>query len=241
MAKSGDYLNASNDASQIDVIQAWKNQQKIVERGLADRVPSETTVVAPVEEEQGPVYGPEPAPTSYVQLIAEKLYQLPVALNRLKGVDEASLASQEEVNKQVKSFVDGLNGLSFGPGTANKVLNTIAKFQMQVSEIGALSHDLALARLKEIRSEFGAIFMEAADSAEFHLGLKPGTYSDVVKERFDRFYESLIVNVATEFKKDQDGLVLLLDLSDTQKRLAREEKRKMTYTLRVLPMLHEES
>ncbi|WP_133135352.1 hypothetical protein [Legionella rowbothamii] len=226
MAKSGDYLNASNDASQIDVIQAWKNQQKIVERGLADRVPSETTVVAPVEEEQGPVYGPEPAPTSYVQLIAEKLYQLPVALNRLKGVDEASLASQEEVNKQVKSFVDGLNGLSFGPGTANKVLNTIAKFQMQVSEIGALSHDLALARLKEIRSEFGAIFMEAADSAEFHLGLKPGTYSDVVKERFDRFYESLIVNVATEFKKDQDGLVLLLDLSDTQKRLAREEKRK---------------
>lgn len=226
MVKGGDYLNAPNEASQIDVIQAWKEQQKIVERGLADRVPSETVVVATVEEEQGPVYGPEPEPTSYVQLIAEKLYQLPVALNRLKGVEEADLASKEEVNKQIKSFVDGLNGLSFGPGTANKVLNTIAKFQMQISEIGALSHDLALARLKEIRSEFGAVFMEAADSAEFHLGLKPGTYSDVVKERFDRFYESLIVNVSTEFKKDQDGLVLLLDLSDTQKRLAREEKRK---------------
>ncbi|MFJ1267732.1 hypothetical protein ACD661_04055 [Legionella lytica] len=227
MTNSGDYLKASNEASQIDVIQAWKEQQKIVERGLADRVPAETPVVVDaVEEEQGPVYGPEPEPKSYVQLIAEKLYQLPVALNRIKGVDEASLASEEEVNKQVKSFVDGLNGLSFGPGTANKVLNTIAKFQMQISEIGTLSHDLALARLKEIRSEFGAIFMEAADSAEFHLGLKAGTYSDVVKARFDRFYESLIVNVSTEFKKDQDGLILLLDLSDTQKRLAREVKRK---------------
>ncbi|CAM4494124.1 MAG: hypothetical protein LEGION0403_FIIPPAGN_00492 [Legionella sp.] len=225
MAKSGDYLNAPNEASQIDVIQAWKDQQKIVERGLADRAPSETTVAIAVEE-QGPEDGPEPKPISYVQLIAEKLYQLPVALNRLNGVDDVSLDSKEEVNKQIKSFVDGLNGLSFGPGTANKVLNTIAKFQMQVSEIGALSHALALARLKEIRSEFGAIFMEAADSAEFHLGLKPGAYSDVVKERFDRFYEALIVNVSTEFKKDQDGLALLLDLSDSQKRLTREENRK---------------
>ncbi len=232
MEKSEKYLTASNERPQIDVVQAWKDQQKIVERGLADRVPpSETVATTEVaqEVEQAPAVNPVQAPVPnsyYVQLIAEKLYQLPVALNRLKGVEEASLASEEQINKQIKGFVDGLDGLSFGPGSAKKVLNTIAKLQMQLSEIGALSHDLAIARLKEIRSEFGAIFLEAADSAEFHLGLKPGTYSDTVKERFDRFYESLIVNVSTEFEKDQDGLILLLDLSDTQKRLAREEKRK---------------
>ena len=249
MTKSSSYLTASNEAPQIDVIQAWKDQQKIVERGLASpkvspsEVAEDTVEVAEdtvevvegtVEVVEGTVevvqapqqQAPAPQKTEYVQLIAEKLYQLPVALNRLKGVDNASLSSDEEVKKQIKSFVDGLNGLSFGPGSANKILNTITKFQMQISEIGALSHDLAMARLKEIRSEFGAIFMEAADSAEFHLGLKPGTYADVVKERFDRFYESLIVNVSTEFKRDQDGLALLLDLSDTQKRLAREEKRQ---------------
>ncbi|HGF1461868.1 TPA: Dot/Icm T4SS effector SidH [Legionella pneumophila] len=161
--------------------------------------------------------------TSYLQLIAESLYQIPVKLNKLKAEPDTPEPSKEEIDANVKAFVEGLNGLSFGPGSVKKILSTAAKLQMQLSDIGKEGRELTMGRLKEIQAEFGTILMAAADNAEFHLGLKPGTYSRTVSERFEKFYSSLIVNLPLE--KDQTGLELLIDTTSTQKRLAREMER----------------
>lgn len=161
--------------------------------------------------------------TSYLQLIAESLYQIPVKLNKLKAEPDTPEPSKEEIDANVKAFVEGLNGLSFGPGSVKKILTTAAKLQMQLSDIGKEGRELTMGRLKEIQAEFGTILMAAADNAEFHLGLKPGTYSRTVSERFEKFYSSLIVNLPLE--KDQTGLELLIDTTSTQKRLAREMER----------------
>lgn len=230
----GEYVKTTKYSSEPivskpDIIAAWQAQQELVNTILHPQPqpqkiaePEESKVASERLNHPLPQTASKTAESGYVQLIAEQLYQLPIALNRFKHNGKSSSPSKAEVDAQIKEFVEGLNGLSFGPGSAKKVLNTLSKLQIQLSEIGFLSRDIAMSHLKEIRSEFGILFMEAADNVEFHLGLKPGTYSAVVNERFEQFYRALLVNLP--FHEEQTGLELL-DLTTIQKRLAREDER----------------
>lgn len=234
----GDYLKTSAKVAVIapderNIIQEWNEQQELVKKAVEPEEFLQALPENPIPHTPEPLKAKlensnnsEALDTISIQLIAEKLYQIPIALTQIKNG-----ASPQEVDKQiidanVQAFVNGLNDLSFGPKSAKKILKTITKLQIQLSDIGFLSRELAITRLKEIRSEFGTILIAAADDTEFHLGLKPGTYSSVVSDRFDKFYTALVVNMPLE--KEQTGLELLIDLTSTQKRLLREEERLET-------------
>jgi len=230
----GDYIKQDKDRieEKPDIIIAWQQQQELVKRAMS---------IAPKQQDDSPSLTPSsltsnatPTTTqpfsegnkSYLELIAESLYQVPIQLNKLQFAPEPN---PEETAKKIKEFVDGLNSLTYyfdkipSPDTIQKILTAQAKVQIQISEIAKLGLQLTFGHLKEIQSEFSTLLLEAADKIEFNLGLKPGTYSNIVSERFNKFYSSLIANLP--FEKDQTGLELLIDATSTQKRLTRELER----------------
>ncbi|RUR12705.1 hypothetical protein [Legionella sp. km772] len=212
----GDYLQSSQPPTVVekDVLTLWKEQQEVVRRGLSSLPRPPVEVEKPVSVDKAPK-------PSYVRLIAEALYKVPQPLERLNADQPLAPPSSQQQEEQINAFVERLNGLSFNPESIDAILAATSKLQKKLNEIGTGSRELVMDNLKEIRSEFGYIFMAAAAKAEFELGLKPGTYSTVVRGHFDRFYESLISNLPLE--KDQTGLELIIDVSHTKKLLAKEK------------------
>ena len=207
----------------LDYVELWKEQQAIVQGFLSPSTPKPESVLEPEPEapEVPPIVPPEKG--SMVRLIAEALYKIPSVLETVsdKLVPSAEKDAQTEAN--IKAFVQGLDGLSFGPDSVKKIISTLSKVEMQLSDIGASGREAVLARLQGIRSELGFVLMAATDETELNLGLKPGTYSSTVSQRFDLFYDSLINN--TPLEKAQQALELMIDVTHTQKRLHREEER----------------
>jgi hypothetical protein len=245
----GDYLKTPQKSSitqkkaDVDIIAAWRAQQAVVQLGLtpvkdkaqstpalAVAPPSPTSEIptTPATMPPEPAALEKPKETNYVQLIAEQLYQIPVALNKLKEKATPLSPSQEKkikkiTDKKIKNFVDSLSGLSFGAGTAQNVLNAIQEVQVQISEMAKQGRELTMSNLKEIKSVLGAPLIIAADNAEFHLGLRAGAYSKVVNDRFDNFFSTLLVNLPIE--EDAEALDLLLSTGTLEKRKAHEVAR----------------
>lgn len=225
----GDYLKPSEPKAAVeaekDFVAIWNAQQELVRSFFSpsSSQPEPETVIESLHEENG--LEPSELPkTPLVQIIAKALYNIPLAFEQKKENSSPSPEKQQQAQANIQSFVEGLDGLSFGPNSVKKILSALSTLQIQLSEIGVNGRDATLVHLKEIRSELGFIFMAAADEAEFNLGLKPGTYSSIVSDRFNLFYESLISNMPLE--KDQFALELIVDVTHMQKRVQREEERR---------------
>lgn len=222
----GNYLKPGEtpEIKQLDIISEWHKQQRLVKLALS----SISTPILDESQENTLEVKPE-APKkeaiNYLQLMASHLYKIPVELKKLKDIS-APEPNKQEIEAKIKTFIDGLSGLSFGPGTVQKILKATSRLQIQLVDIGKSGRELTMSHLKEIKAEFGTILMEAADSVEFNLGLKPGAYSSIVSNRFDNFYSNLITHLPIE--NDQTSLELLIDVTSTQKRLAREFERLKT-------------
>lgn len=199
----GDYLQApAQPSAKKDVLELWREQRELVERARSPQ-PKPVKPVQPVVVEQA-------QQASYVRGIAEALAQLPSNIS----------AQQQEA--EVNTLVAGLKALSFGPESIEGILAATSKLQKKLAALSSGSPELRMAHLKEIRSEFGFIFMAAANKAEFELGLKTGTYSTVVREQFNRFYEALVG--ALPLASAQMGLELILDISYMRKLLEQEKQ-----------------
>lgn len=162
-------------------------------------------------------------PVSYIQLASEKLYQIADQLQKQKDLSH-TLQTPEAIQQKAKSFAQQLDGLAYyDPQTVKKVLGTINQFHAQVAGIGTVSREIVMSNLKEIRSDLGRQLIVAADNAEYHLGLKPGSLATPISKRFDEFYTAFITSIATT--SDQTDLALLTDTSLTDKRLTKERQR----------------
>lgn len=168
-------------------------------------------------------------PVSYLQLASEKLYQIADQLQKQKNPGYV-LQTPEAIQQKAKAFAQQLDGLAYyDPRLLKKVMGSINQLYAQAAGIGTVSREIILANLKEIRSELGSELIAAADNAEYHLGLKPGTLATPISERFDDFYTGFITSIVateeTKETKDQDDLALLIDSTLTKKRLAKEQQR----------------
>ncbi|KTD03017.1 hypothetical protein [Legionella feeleii] len=162
-------------------------------------------------------------PTSYLQLVSERLYEISDHLQKYKNPAHAA-QTPEERQAKAKVFARQLDGLAYyDPRTAKKALQIINELQAEIAGIGKTSRTIIMAKLNTIRSELGADLLAAADNAEFRLGLKPNTLAKSISDKFEAFYEGFITSFAEV--SDQAGLSLLTDTSGTAKRLAREEQR----------------
>lgn len=234
----GDYLRTPEgpelEKPKSDIMAIWRAQQEIVQASITPTIPvtqpeavqlprkgRKDEVVIPPEkvEEQSPA-------VDYVQMIGEKLFEIPALLQQLNTGEEASPVDNQKMQADIKNLVSELKGLSVNATILKQVLSVASKLQIQLSDIGASSRTLTLNKVQEIRSEFGTLLVEAADNAEFHLGMKPGTYSSVVSARFDKFYEALISHLP--IKDEQTVLKLIVDATGTSKRLVREQERLQT-------------
>ena len=250
---STEYADAVNPDPNVglDVVAAWKKQQLVVTAGLTpvkeklketgdpDAEPAkavEGETVLEVESEE-----PDAAPAKVVKdarvdaaepVLMDRLKQLSEWFIRLKA-DEAPEASPQNklIFKDIESNFAEFTGYfkelegwyDYHPGSFQKILKKISEIEVLFSSLGADSVALIMNHLMELRSEFGASLLMAADDAEFNLGLKPGAYSEMVREKFDNFYAALIDNVP--LNSDQMGLELLIDTQGTQKRLTRATER----------------
>ncbi|MFI5141962.1 MAG: hypothetical protein ACHQII_06360, partial [Bacteroidia bacterium] len=242
----GDYFNyididsilpAPIKSEKIDIIATWKAQQALVQSHLAPakdkpktKAMSQTTIIKPFVVKDPEVIT-ERTYLEYVQLVAEKLYQLPVTLNKLNANPSTPSPTEQEVQAKIKAFVDDLSGLSLelsstGPASIKKILHAITELQIQISETGKVSHAVMMSQINQIQSQFGAELLLTADSAEFQLGLKYGVFSNTVNKKFNVFAEAVINHCS--FENVEQGLELLLDTSATQKRLEAEQNRLKT-------------
>lgn len=218
----GDYLKnslqiAPQATTQIDIFAAWNAQLAIVQSGLTG-VHEKASISAQPTIEPAQTAEIPANEINYLELIAKQLYQIPAAL---KKFNSDSAPTDEQIESQVRNFIDGLQGLSIGPGSANKILKSISLVQTQISSIGEESRKLAFNQLKNIRAQLGAELIEAADLAEFNLGLKSGTLSTTVEKSFNEFYKAMLYSLVD----DEQLLDLIFDVTVSQKRLMQEKTR----------------
>lgn len=206
-----------------DIVTLWKNQQQLIAPALG--VVFENNEVGEVIDDENPLAdapaNPDESASSNEAItlkeIMEKLYNIP----------------HTEVSKAITEFLASLSELRFGPKSLKSLLINVNNLNLQLSLIGQESRHYVIDNIKKIRSDLGAEIIGAADNTEFHLGLKPGTLSDPIRERFDAFYASLVTHLPLSLTSkpheddthDQLSFGLLIDSSVTEKRLAKEQKR----------------
>ena len=218
----GDYLTASpapsnsEDSQPKDAVTLWQEQQAIVQRASTQTsTPQPEPALHKEASQSSPTTEPKQDAPSYMQQVAKALYTIPLFLQELPP--------SAQTQQDIADFIADFSGLAKSAKSAQKIIRGITKLQKQLNIIGNLGREAIFKNLKEIRSEFGFIFIAIADEIELQLGLKSGTYSAVVSERFDRFYQSFISNLHLE--SEQTGLEAMVDVTHTQKRLQKAKDR----------------
>ncbi len=218
------YMNAPSIAvktHQNNVLDSWQEQQNIVEKGLA-ATPVAPDVGRAVEHHISSRANALPKLDTQLPLrvFATTLYSIPTMLEQLKP---DSPRKKVDLNPQIEEFINTLSGLKINFSSMKKVAKLVKEMQKQLTLISTLGREVIDEQLNNICLEMAKVLIAAADEAELHLGLKPGTYSAEVQQRFNTFYHQLVDTIVMPANNTLNELTITIALDE--QRIKREVKR----------------
>ncbi len=216
-----------SEVSRPSIVTLWQQQQDILRRARSmEAMVDVAPVIAPPAEEPEAEEAPLKPAVSYLRMIGEQLFKMPLAVKKsLRGEGDAEVAKDEaELAGKINDFVSSLNGFSWETEYLKSILKTVGIVNEQVTSMGADSRALVMQSVDKLPETVGAKLVGVADTAEFELGLKPGTLSKQVRDQFKAFYATLVTQLP--HGQDQQALTARLSTSLTKARIAQELTRQ---------------
>lgn len=241
---------SANTPTPPDIKQVWKSQQAIVRKGLGlpplkeNENPKKTSLQDQPEKPLKPSVASTPHEeknANQVQqtlhMITQYLCEIPLKIKKLNPTLDKKLAlNTEKMKMEADQFASQISKLyelylsgtmdAYGPKALQSVLLICNELNNKLNDIGVTSQRFIYDNLKNLRSELGGTLIRLTDDAEFNLGLKPGTLSGPIFEKFEAYYKTFIANL--DIPNIEDELRLLNNTELTERQINNEKKRLET-------------
>lgn len=163
-------------------------------------------------------------PVDSLLMMTRILYYIPLKLNALLPKEDNRLApySSEKAEEKALELAKKMKEWGFNLDSANKILGSVCEFNSLLADT---SHQVQalIEQIKQFFNKLSFQLLTLSDDAEFLLGEHPGISSEKFCQQISLYFDQILDFLP--FQNVQDRLKVKIDITVTQKRLAREKGR----------------
>ena len=206
----------------IDIHQMWEREQAIVynaKKNITQNIyEKKITSAKPQDKENKASWQEKLEPKLSI------LFALPEKIKAYEKGEKFDIANiPEDAKQRSKALLELTKSIAISQKGIRNLLALTAELEGALLNVGAVSNQVIIKKLKKLRNTFGKEILIESDNTEFALGMKPGALSTPILTKFDDLYRKLIKT--TIDSKAPEYKVLMEDLSLEKARLESEEKR----------------